>query len=349
MFRNKTKFLALLLLIILVLFVAGCGENSEAPQEDAHSSTESSAELQKIVLGDDYYPMVPFYNTIIEYILVNGYDYEVERISGSVEMVFQSLIEGDINVCPGINEIAYDPYVAAEKEGKVTKLGQICLEPMGYYVPTFVIEGDEARGIEPMAPDLKSFEDLPKYWELFQDPEDPSKGVLYGGPAGWRSEHITAVKMESYGLNETFNVMTPGSGAATEAAIEEAMTKGTPWVGYWCGPSFSHAKYDLTLLEDYPYEPDLYTEEAGFRCAYPIGYQVNAVNPDFAQKAPAAAEFLSKMEMEEATQEYIVYFAENPGVTMEEGGMKFLKENEGVWSRWCTEEAAAKVKEALNK
>jgi hypothetical protein len=34
---------------------------------------------------------------------------------------------------------------------------------------------------------------------------------------------------------------------------------------------------------------------------------------------------------------------------MEEGGMKFLKENEGVWSRWCTEEAAAKVKEALNK
>ena len=33
----------------------------------------------------------------------------------------------------------------------------------GLYVPTYVIEGDKERGIEAVAPDLKTVEDLAKY------------------------------------------------------------------------------------------------------------------------------------------------------------------------------------------
>ena len=48
----------------------------------------------------------------------------------------------------------------------------------GLYVPTYVIEGDAERGIEPVAPDLKTVEDLAKYPELFQDPEDDRRAEL---------------------------------------------------------------------------------------------------------------------------------------------------------------------------
>jgi len=48
----------------------------------------------------------------------------------------------------------------------------------GWYVPTYVIKGDKERGIEPMAPDLKTVEDMPKYWELFQNPQIPGKRLF---------------------------------------------------------------------------------------------------------------------------------------------------------------------------
>ena len=49
----------------------------------------------------------------------------------------------------------------------------------GLYVPRYVIEGDPGRGIEPMAPDLKTVEDLKKYSHIFTDPDDPQGQDLW--------------------------------------------------------------------------------------------------------------------------------------------------------------------------
>ena len=76
----------------------------------------------------------------------------------------------------------------------------------GLYVPTYVIEGDAERGIEPVAPDLKTVQDLAKYPELFQDPEDDSKGRIIGAPSSWVvSEHLET-KLETYGLDEHLTI-----------------------------------------------------------------------------------------------------------------------------------------------
>jgi hypothetical protein len=39
---------------------------------------------------------------------------------------------------------------------------------------------------------------------------------------------------------------------AVESAIEEAMARGKPWIGYWCEPFIWHVKKDFTLSEDNP-------------------------------------------------------------------------------------------------
>lgn len=84
-------------------------------------------------------------------------------------------------------------------------------------MPTFVIKGDPARGIEPMAPDLKTVKDLPKYWELFKDPEEPSKGRIYGAIPGWAVDETLYTKYQNYGLDKTFTYFSPGSETALAA------------------------------------------------------------------------------------------------------------------------------------
>ena len=66
-------------------------------------------------------------------------------------------------------------------------------------MPTYVIEGDPERGIEPMAPDLKSVLDLPDYWAVPRS-EDPSKGGLLV----LRRHGVTELMMidQTYGLDE---------------------------------------------------------------------------------------------------------------------------------------------------
>ena len=120
----------------------------------------------------------------------------------------------------------------------------------GWYVPTYMIEGDEERGIEPMAPDLKSVEDLPEYWELFKDPEDPNKGRFYNCIAGWVCQAVNESKFEFYGLGETYNLFQPGSGAALASSIVSAYETGDPWLGYYWEPTWVFAQVDLTMLEE---------------------------------------------------------------------------------------------------
>src|SRR5699024_2637077 len=107
----------------------------------------------------------------------------------------------------------------------------------------------EERGIEPMAPDLKSVDDLPDYWELFKDPEDPEKGRIYDGPAGWELERINEVKVKAYGLDEHYNRFLSGSGPALHTSMIRAYEAGEPWLGFEWVPNWVTGLYDLTKLE----------------------------------------------------------------------------------------------------
>src|SRR5699024_11288648 len=95
----------------------------------------------------------------------------------------------------------------------------------GLYVPTYVIEGDPERGIEPMAPDLKYITDLPDYWELFKDPEDDSKGRVIGSISGWTVDEILFDGFEHYNLDESYNYFRPGSESRSEEHTSELQSR----------------------------------------------------------------------------------------------------------------------------
>mgnify|MGYP000576849343 CR=1 FL=1 len=88
-------------------------------------------------------------------------------------------------------------FEADMKTGKLLNLGiNFDDDKQGLYVPRYLIEGDAKRGIKALAPDLKTVKDLARYAHLFKDPEDPSKGRLYGAIPGWSIDKILYLKYE---------------------------------------------------------------------------------------------------------------------------------------------------------
>lgn len=332
--RWSKKSLNIFIVLSLCFALAACGV-----QVDSKSET--------IIFADGTWDSVQFHNRVAMFIAEHGYGYSTEAMPANTHAILSGIRTGDIDVymemwIENVQEI-YDEMIA---NGDILNLALNFDAPyQGYYVPTYVIEGDPSRGIEPMAPDLKSVFDLPKYWELFMDPENRNKGRLYGGIAGWEVDGTLSIKHETYGLNETFTYFSPGSETALNASLISAYEKGEPWVGYNWEPTWIMSKYDMTLLE----EPE-YTEEGwadGFGVAFPANTVAVTVNSGMVEKAPEVTDFLSNYETSsDLTGEALLYMMENDA-SVEETAEWFLREHEALWTAWVPADVADKVKEAL--
>lgn len=314
----------------------------------ACSSETSKDSIEVIKFADAGWDSIRVHNSIAQLIVEEGYGYKTEVTSGTTAATLQSLEQGDINVYMEIwTDNTKEVYEKAIDSGKIVKLATNFNDnSQGLYVPTYVIEGDAERGIEAVAPDLKTVQDLEKYPELFQDPEDSTKGRIIGAPSSWVvSEHLET-KLETYGLDANYNYLAPGSDSAIIADLAGAYKKGQPWVGYYWSPTWVTASYDLTLLEDVPYDEATWEESKGTE--FPPNDVVIAVHKDLPTQAKDVADFLSKYETSNAlTEEALDYMNENE-VEPDEAALWWMKEHEELWTTWVSEEAAEKVKAALN-
>ena len=311
-------------------------------------SSESSTDSIKVIkFADAGWDSIRVHNSIAQLIVEEGYGYETEVTSGTTAATMQSLEQGDINVYMEIwTDNTKEVYEKAIDSGNIVKLAtNFDDNTQGLYVPTYVIKGDKERGIEAVAPDLKTVQDLEKYPDIFQDPEDNTKGRIIGAPSSWAvSEHLET-KLETYGLDANYNYLAPGSDSAIVADLAGAYKKGEPWVGYYWSPTWVTASYDLTLLEDTLYDGATWEESKGTE--FPPNDVVIAVHKDFPTQAKDVTDFLSKYETSNAlTEEALEYMNENE-VEADEAAQWWMNEHEDIWTTWVSEEVAEKVKAAL--
>jgi glycine betaine/proline transport system substrate-binding protein len=329
--------LALVLSISLVVLLSACGGGA------------SKDSIDVIKFADAGWDSIRVHNSIARTIVEEGYGYDTEETNGTSAATFQALEKGDLSVYMEVwTDNLKEIYEKALDKGTILSLStNFDDNSQGLYVPTYVIEGDKERGIEPIAPDLKTVEDLAKYPDIFQDPEDKSKGRIIGGPSSWVvSEHLET-KVETYGLDETYNYLAPGSDSAIVASLVGAYSKGEPWVGYYWSPTWVTAKYDLTLLEDNPYDEAVWNENKGTEFA--PSDVVIAVNKDLATQAEDVVEFLKNYKTSNALTEDMLEYMEETEADADETAKWWMKENEDVWTEWVSDEVAEKVKAALNK
>jgi glycine betaine/proline transport system substrate-binding protein len=327
---NK-KLLVLMLILILSLSLVACG-NSSTPEENNEPVVE-----KKIVFADASWDSIRLHNVIAGYILEKAYGYEVEMIPGSSPNLIAGHAEGDVNVFIENWPDNIQSYQPAVDEGKIVEIGlNFNDNAQGYYVPRYLIEGDADRGIEALAPDLKTVEDLKKYSDLFPDSEDPGRGAIINAPPTWGVSEVMEVKHEFYGLNEDFNLISSGSDSGLAASLSGAYEKGQPWVGYYWEPTWISGKYDLVLLEEVPYSDELWAD--GYKSAFKAVDCTITVDKAFYENHPEAVEFLSKYKTSSALiSETLAYMMDNE-TNIEETAKWFLKEKQDVWKQWVSEE-----------
>lgn len=314
----------------------------------ACSDTEADSKIDTIVFSDAGWDSIRIHNSIAQTIIEEGYGYNTDVTTGSTATTFQGLRKGDINVymeawTDNIKEIYDEALDAGDIETVSVNFDD---NDQGLYVPTYVIEGDEERGIEPMAPDLETVEDLKKYPDVFEDPEDPGRGRVINAPSGWELSAAIDEKFDVYGLDETMNNFMPGSDSAIVASLVDAYKNGEAWVGYYWAPTAVTAKYDLTLLEEEPYNEEEWEETKATE--FPPNDVTIAVHKDMPDQAPDVVDFLSNYETSsDLTEEALRYMEENDA-TPEEAAAWWMEEHEDQWTSWVDEETAEKVKDALD-
>ena len=341
----KIFMLAIGALLILSPFI-GCAAEAPAPEPEptptpTPAPAPEPAPKESIIFADLGWESIQVHNRIAAFILENGYGYPPsEYIPGETIPGFLGLTRGDIDIdmeCWVENQQeAYDKAIAA---GEVVDLGTNFPDSwQGWLVPTYMIE-------DGLLPEGISIDDMPDYWELFKDPEDPSKGVFYSCIAGWECEKINEEKFKEYGLDECYNVFLPGSGAALAAVMVAAYEKHEPHFTYYWAPTWVLGKLNMTPVEEPPFDEEVW--EANHACAYPA-VKVNIIlNADFYDKNPEVVEFLTKYETTQAqNNKVLAYMQETEGST-EEAAIWFLKNYESVWTEWVPSDVADKVKAAL--
>ncbi len=319
------KRIVFLVLVLSLLFV-GCGPKEEAAEEGG---------VKKVVMADASWDSILVHNRIVAFIMENGYGgYEFEFVPGDTIPLFNGLKSGDIDVyMESWHDNYIDVYNEAIADGSVINLGpNMPKAPQGWYVPRYMIEGDPSRGIEAMAPDLKSIDDLPKYWDLVKDPENPGKGRILVGPPGWSATKTSEQMMDDNGLREYFTAFLPGSGTALAASMVGAFEQGEPWVGYYWEPTAVIGRLDMVMLPGTEFPPTsvdilMYSESY--------------------EAMPVLAEFLKKYDTSLDQNNKALAAMQDNDLDAAGAAEWFLRTYEDTWTAWVPADVADNVKAAL--
>jgi glycine betaine/proline transport system substrate-binding protein len=324
----KKGLLVFILCAAMMFMVSGCSEQGE-----------------KVVFGDAGWDSMKFHNAVAMYIAETAYGLETAETSGSTAVTYGALKTGDIHVYMETWTDSIATYADDVTKGSVTELGVNYDDNIqGLYVPRYVVEGDAKRGIAASAPGLRTVEDLKKYQDVFADPDNPSKGRIYGAISGWEVDEIMRKKVAFYGLDASYNYIDPGSDAALSAAIAGAYEKGDPIVAYYWEPAWITGQYDLVLLADAPYDADLYLDG---KCECPSIRLTVCANPKFAREHPEFSEFLGKYATSsELTSQALAYVNENDA-DYTDAAKWFLAGHDELLSQWLPADKAEIVRSAL--
>jgi len=321
--------------------------------------TTSANAACKTHLGDFDWDSANVHTAIASYMIEHGFGCEVEVTKGSTTPIMAAFFDGQIDV---ITELWEDNLVALLKphfaDGSILHMGtNTPASEQAFWVDRATAESHGLKSVE----DMKK----PGVWELFKDPENPSKGRMTSCISGWTCYTINYVKLKEYGLDELYTNFDPGSGGALDAAIAGAFAKGKPIFTYYWTPTplMGKAEIDLVRLEEPAYDADCWEtmsvvvedikangQEAYVpSCAneYKDMALTKTVRADWAAENPDVAAMIKAYSLPTAkVNEMLAYYSDVAPGDMEATAMYFLS-SETVWESWVSTDVAAKIKSTL--
>ncbi|MGM8897884.1 MULTISPECIES: glycine betaine ABC transporter substrate-binding protein [unclassified Psychrobacter] len=283
-----------------------------------------------------------FISGVLKYITEDGYDCTIEEVPGAGPALETALSQDDIQVI-GEQWVGRSPIMEqAIEQNKVAVIGDTLKggATQGWYVPKYVLEEN---------PGLRSYQDLPKYAELFPDPEEPGKSRFMNCPSGWACEVFNTRLLKNTGLDSTFNNAHPGTGAALDAEIASAFEQHKPLLFYYWQPTGLMAKYDFASLEfpahDNACWQDLLRADGTADCVsgFPVSPLGIAVSTPFIESNPELADVFKKVQFTPDKLNGAILEMSETKRSGDEQALAFLRDNPNVWQDWLSDEAAKRL------
>lgn len=299
----------------------------------------------RIIFAEVGWDSIRFHNAVAGFIGEAVFDAQWEELSGSTPITHEALISGDIDVHMETWTDNLANYADDLAAGRLVELGvNFDDNAQGLYVPRYVIEGDAERGIEPVAPDLETVQDLARYASVFPDPESPGMGRIFGGIPGWDVTQILEKKVEAYGLTAQYNHVLPGSDAALSASIISAWDRGQPIVAYYWEPTWLMGMYDFVRLKDEPYDAETYRDGLS---DFPSVRVSICVSNDFYAANPEYCAFLSKYRSSSGLTSEALAHMQDTGDDYDATAIWFLRTHDALIDEWLDPAQAALLRAAL--
>lgn len=304
----------------------------------------------KVTIADMNWSSASLIAHVDKFILSKGYGCDAELIAGDTMPTGTSMVEkGEPDIAP---EFWTNNFKAALAKGIEEKRLRIAGDALldggeeGFWMPKYMVEKDAS---------LATIDGVKANVKLFKHPEDPDKSAFITCPAGWGCQVTNgnlyrALELEKAG----FDLVDPGSGAALAGSIAKAYERQEPWFGYYWAPTAVLGKYEMVKVDfgvtDVEHFSSCLTQA---ECAepkpsmYPPSPVKTLTTEDFASRAPAAYEYLSKRGYKNGQMNKLLAWMEDEQADGEIASEHFLKTEVDTWTKWVPADVAEKVKKAL--
>jgi glycine betaine/proline transport system substrate-binding protein len=319
-----------------------------------HTQNVACNNGQTIQFAGQTWESAEFTTNVLRQILEKAYGCATDTIPGTPAATETALTQNDLQVIAeqwsGRSEIL----AKGVENGSVRVVGDTLRggAQQGWFVPDYLVHGDPQRGIAPLAPDLESWRDLPRYKALFTDPEQPAKGRFLNCPTGWTCEVFNTRFLQVLGLDRDYTDFRAGTGAALDSAISSAYDQGKPILFYYWEPAGLMAKYKFYKIPMPPFNQacwDTMISGEGTPCPtdFLVAHLGIAVSMPFARNNPTLISFFENVEFEPELLNQVIYTMNSGRISGDVMARDFLEKHPEVWSAWLPAENAARMKQAL--
>ena len=264
---------------------------------------------------------------IIHTIVEQELDYKVKRIvMPSGPNVQAGIRAGDIDYAcenwPSYNTNNSNHVAEYGGDGSVVKIADSGVVGVSsYYVPRYLVEGEGAK-----APNLKTWENMNEYADLFKTIESGDKGRLIGCPvAAWECDDTK--RMEGLGLNYVVSEL--GSDAAHWAEVQAAYKRKEAFIAYAWEPHWIHAALDLVSIELPAHSNDKWPATG-----WAEDVTFNYGSPSLAKDHPEVDQLIKNFRLTNDMQAPLILAIDVDGKDIEEVVAEWMKENEDTWKAW---------------
>lgn len=325
--------------ILLMLF--------NAPPSVANESSVNACSAKTIKMADQAWESASFITHVLRIIINKGYGCNVEVVPGTSAAIESALAQNDIQIIAEQWSGRSPIIEQGIQQGAIQVVGDTLSggAEQGWYVPDYVVHGDPVRNIEPMAPNLHSWRDLPNYKHLFQDPEQPDKGRFLNCPTGWVCELTNTRLLQIHGLDANFNNFRAGTGAALDSAISSAYEQGRPILFYYWQPAGLMAKYKFYKIKQDPFNEECWhtiVSGEGRLCSsdFLLARLGVAVSTPFANNYPELVSFFKRLEFTPAIINSAILKMNEQRLPAEVLANEFLQNNAAMWKEWLPQDVA---------